>query len=238
VFNPALGTWRYTGAMAAGRNYHTAALLPNGEVLVVGGWGAMSVGEITSAEQFDVALGYVVPNWQPQIYTVTLSSSSNVVVTGSQFRGIAEGSSGNVQASATDHPVVQLRSLENGQTIYLQCQSWSATSFTSPPVTNLPVGYVMVTVFVNGIPSDSILLNTKGLIAINTIPSNLIGGSITGGNVYPPGTVVNLTATPALDWDYTGWSYVDGTNTLTTNSHCAGDKFCLRSQLHTPHGDD
>jgi N-acetylneuraminic acid mutarotase len=37
VYNPAMGTWRAAGAMARERVNHTATLLPNGTVLVVGG---------------------------------------------------------------------------------------------------------------------------------------------------------------------------------------------------------
>src|SRR5215469_4621222 len=38
LYNPAKGTWRVTGSMAASRSAgFTATLLPNGEVLVVGG---------------------------------------------------------------------------------------------------------------------------------------------------------------------------------------------------------
>ena len=40
-------------------------------------------------------------------------------ITGSQFRGISDGSSGNSQDSPTDYPLVQLRSIESGQTSFL-----------------------------------------------------------------------------------------------------------------------
>jgi len=37
LYNPATGTWTATGTMNQARYYHTATLLNNGKVLVVGG---------------------------------------------------------------------------------------------------------------------------------------------------------------------------------------------------------
>ena len=52
LYDPATGTWSSTGAMHTNRCYHTATLLPNGKVLVVGGDGGLS-----SAELYDPATG-------------------------------------------------------------------------------------------------------------------------------------------------------------------------------------
>jgi N-acetylneuraminic acid mutarotase len=53
IFNPATGRWTATGSMSEGRVYHTATLLPGGEVLVAGGLGAGG----DAAELFDPATG-------------------------------------------------------------------------------------------------------------------------------------------------------------------------------------
>jgi len=60
VYNPATGTWNYTGSLSR-RSNHTATLLPNGQVLVVGGWNAgYDVGRfitLDTAETYDPATG-------------------------------------------------------------------------------------------------------------------------------------------------------------------------------------
>ena len=48
---------------------------------------------------------------------------------------------GNGQASASDHPVVQLRSIEGERAIFLPAINWSAGSFTSAAVPSLPLGW-------------------------------------------------------------------------------------------------
>jgi len=55
VYDPATGTWSATGSMASGRYHHTATLLPNGKVLVVGGYGSSS--SLATAEVYDPATG-------------------------------------------------------------------------------------------------------------------------------------------------------------------------------------
>jgi hypothetical protein len=55
LYNPATGLCAATGAMAAARRSHGAALLPTGRVLVAGGWGA--AGPLASAELYNPATG-------------------------------------------------------------------------------------------------------------------------------------------------------------------------------------
>jgi hypothetical protein len=135
-------------------------LLPDGKVLVSGG--ATGLGPLASAELYDVGLNFT-NSWQPQITSVNspLADGGNLTLTGSKFRGIAGASSGHGQDSATDYPLVQLRSLENEQTAFLLPASWSTNSFTSVPVTNFPPSHVMVTVFVNGVPSASSIVRIE-----------------------------------------------------------------------------
>ncbi len=127
---------------------------------------------MSSAELYDQGLGFD-PSWQPLLTTVSpspLLSGSALTASGSRFKGISEASGGNgTQNSSSNYPVVQLLSLANEQTLFLPVDAitgWSDTSFTSTPITlmttsssGFPIGYALVTVFTNGIPSQSQLVN-------------------------------------------------------------------------------
>jgi len=151
-------------------------LLPNGNVVVAGGLNGS--GALSSSENYNVGLGFN-PSWQPQITSPISPVSpgiSSLVLTGSQFRGVSEGSGGNSsQDSPADYPVVQLLGLGNEQTTFLLSTSWSSNSYTSATVGAFPPGYALVTVFVNGIPSTSGIVNILPTI----VPTNNINFNIT-----------------------------------------------------------
>jgi hypothetical protein len=189
LFDPATGQWWTSpsslNSLNNARASHTATLLPNGHVLGAGGWG--NSGVLPSAELFDVGLGFT-NSWQPQIPTFTspLNFGDSLMLIGSGFRGVSEGSAGNnSQNSPADYPVVQLRSVGNEQTLFLLTTNWSTNSFVSVPVTVFPPGYALVTVFVNGIPS------TSSILLIGPMPTTTI---LTGGqpqtSSIPSGRIV------------------------------------------------
>jgi hypothetical protein len=156
LFDPAANTWLPTGLLATARESHTATLLANGSVFVHGGTG--TAGASNTAESYEPGLGFTTAS-QPVITTAPTSIllGEAIALTGSRFRGISEGSGGNSgQHSAHNGPVVKLRALDGGQTVVLQPgTNGSATSFTSTAITGFPLGYTLVTVFANGIPSSS-----------------------------------------------------------------------------------
>jgi hypothetical protein len=167
LYDPASGTWTATGSLGNARAGHTATLLPNGKVLVGGG---VDTGGtlLSSAEFYDSGLGFD-SIWQPLLTTVSpsiLHRGSELTASGSRFTGISEASGGNgSQNSSSNYPILQLLSLANEQTLTLPVDAmtgWSENSFTSTPVTlmtttssGFPIGYALVTVFTNGIPSQS-----------------------------------------------------------------------------------
>lgn len=157
LYDPTTEIWMPTGTMADMRASHAATLLLNGKLLVEAG---INPGFLGSAELYDVGLGFS-NAWRPQIASITspLDLGANLSIGGSQFRGIAEGSSGTGQDSSADYPVLQLRSPESGQTIYLLATDWSTNSVDSVPLLNFPPGYALATIFVNGIQSTSAVVN-------------------------------------------------------------------------------
>src|SRR5947207_13154759 len=71
---------------------------------------------------------------------------------------IPRASGGNTQDSSSNYPIVQLRSIDSSQVVFLPVdpvRGWSDTSFRSVPVRDFPLGPALVTVFTNGIPSDA-----------------------------------------------------------------------------------
>src|SRR5262249_37465651 len=98
--------------------------------------------------------------------TPLIVQGNELTASGSLFKGISEASGGNgAQNSSSNYPLVQLLSLTNEQTLFLLADpatGWSDTSFTSTPITlmtttssGFPIGHALVTVFTNGIPSQS-----------------------------------------------------------------------------------
>jgi N-acetylneuraminic acid mutarotase len=220
LYDPPTGAWTVTGALNTTRTGYTPTLLPNGQVLVAGGMTQTNdMGLITSSitntsELYNVGLGYS-NSWQPQITSITspLNLGGNLAITGSQFRGISEGSSGNGQSSPSDHPLVQLRSLESGQILFLPSTNWSASNFLSSTVLNFPPGWALATVFVNGIPSTSSIVNIN--VPVPT-PPVLTGattqpdGSFQFGFTNTVGALFGVLATTDLSQPVTNWTALGG----------------------------
>jgi len=213
LFDPATGAWTATGDMTDARFNQTATLLPNGKVLVTGGMYPGGGNPYSSAALYDVGMGYANTS-RPKITGVTssLKLGTSLVVTGAQFRGVGEGSSGNAQSSSTDFPLVQLRSLESGQTLILSSTNWGTNTFSSLPVWNFPPGYALATVFVNGIQSTSSIVNIS--VPIPTAPiltsSQKINGSFQFAFTNNVGALFGVLTTTNLSQPRTNWTALGG----------------------------
>jgi hypothetical protein len=231
LYNPATGTWTVTGSLANARYVHTATLLPNGLVLVAGGQG--SSGLLASTELYNVGLGFNAA-WQPQATTVASSGNGGLILTGSIFRGISSASGGNgSQDSPTSYPLVQVRRLDNEQSVFLlsdPASSVSASAFASQALPALGQGWFAVTVFANGIPSVSQIFSLPwpGIDVFQ--PTNIEVGN--GGSR----TIFATTKTPA-SLTFTLFNNNFGANltglTITTNGANVAD-FAVTAGPTTP----
>ncbi len=255
LYDPASGSWTATGSLATARQIHTATLLPNGKVLVAGGLNTTS-STLASAELYDVGLGFS-GAWQPQIATApsTLQSGTRLILTGSLFKGISQASGGNFQDSSSNYPIVQLRSLESSQVVFLLVDptvGWSNTAFTSLPVSGFPFGPSLVTVFTNGIPSaakylvfgqpkisveqpiDTPLVNNTSTVDFGNV---MIGSSLTlgfairnNGSVDLTGIAITVGGTNSSDFP------LDTFRTSSTLAPGANTTFNIAFQPKAPPG--
>lgn len=86
LYDPRTGTWAYTGHLMSAREGATATRLPDGRVLVTGGFSSLAGGPIASAEIYDPATGaWTVTRAMTvgrQGHTATLLSNGTVLVAG------------------------------------------------------------------------------------------------------------------------------------------------------------
>jgi len=212
LYDPATETWTVAGPLITAREFHAATLLPDGNVLIAGGTGNSDF--LSSAELYDTGLGFGASS-RPRISSVTspLRLGDSLMLTGSGFRGISGGSGGNTQDSATDCPVVQLRSMESGQMLFLLSTNWSTNAFASTPVSGFAPGYALATVFVNGIPGTGSVVSIS--VPVPTPPTltnakRLTDGSFQFGFTNSPGALFGVLTTTNLTLPLTNWTVLGG----------------------------
>jgi len=196
------------------RQQDRAVLLADGRFMDIGGSDSGATAEI-----YDPGL-YPTNTPRPQITSSTpaLNVGDSLNLTGIGFRGRSGGSGGNWQDSASDYPLVQLRSMESGQTTFLSATNWSKKSFTSAPVWNFPPGETLATVFVNGIQSTSSVVNITVPIPVTTTlvnPQRSTNGAFEFMFTNTPGAMLGVLASTNLALPSANWTPLSGVSEIT-----------------------
>lgn len=183
------------------RNVHAATLLANGEVLISGGFGeevqpACADPLLRHAELFNAGLGFQ-ESWRPSISFLAATANS-YTVNGAHFQGISEGSGNGAQSSASNYPVALLQSVDSEQLAMIPLNpnvGWTNKTFSFTPLSGFPAGPALLTIFVNGIPSEArVVGGTGGELTTNATPTGTISGRVLFHN--GEGLMANLTLTP------------------------------------------
>ena len=200
VYDSISGTWSFTDSLAEARLQHTSTYLPDSQVLVFGG------NDYGSAERYRVFVtGPVGVVWLAPVLTSAtspLTLGSNLVASGAGFQGFSEGSGGQThQDSATNYPLVQLRTLENGVTRFLladPASAWSDTTFVSRPLNGFPQGYALATVSTGGgiAGASQIILVTAPLLTPSPTVTELPTATPTSTTAPSPTHTPTRTNTP------------------------------------------
>jgi len=205
LYDPATGRWTTNYPLSIPRLFHMAVLLPSGKVLIAEGNQSGNQSEL-----YDPGLAPT-NNWPPQITNrdLTLTPGQNLVLGGSQFRGKYGGSGNYSQDSSSEMPIVQLRSLENSQTLFLLATNWSTNSYASAPLGRFPAGYAMATMFVNGMAGPSTIVNIQPASPLPTTlmtPIPAPNGTFQFSFTNNPGALFGISASTNL----VDWTSIDG----------------------------
>jgi hypothetical protein len=175
LFDPATGTFAPTGALNYVREGHTATLLPNGKVLMVGGYSSV----LPQPELYDPATSIFTPTGSmgspfPQLNIVTLLPNGNVLVAGEGVSEMYNPSSGTFSTRES-----------------MMASRWRHTG------TLLPNGKILVT---GGGVGANTALGSAELYDFVLNPSYTISASAgPGGTITPSGAVsVNSGASQAF----------------------------------------
>ncbi|WP_406624077.1 IPTL-CTERM sorting domain-containing protein [Acidovorax sp. SDU_ACID1] len=148
LYDPAHDTWQAAPDLAQPCSSHTATLLATGKVLVAGCGAELFADPLRAGRPAITGAG-----------PAPLAAGGTLTLTGLRFTGDGEGSGGGTTQSAADVPLLALQHESGGPLRWLPAQDASATDFTSRPLpAGLGAGFYRATLYVNGMPSNSVLL--------------------------------------------------------------------------------
>lgn len=160
IYDPLSGAWTTVASLNEARRSPTATLLPNGQVFVAAGFNGVPS---NTSELYDMFGNSGFSSaWRPTLADIPAQKYHKPLsISGTQFRGFqfGEGAGGATSGSATNYPLLQLRRIDNHQVRWLPLDAktgFSDTLFPSISLSDLLSGPspVVVTVYVNGIPSE------------------------------------------------------------------------------------
>ncbi len=171
IWDPVADRWIAVGWSLTGRFSHTATLLATGEILFTGGE------QTTGPALAETALFDPTPfqsSQGPEITGATTPVAYGTVATisGNRLRGSSEAASGHTNSSASDLPVVEMRSVEEGRIVAV-----TRDGILTPPSSitishlpdNLDAGWYYLRVATAGVASNSRLVNVACSVHIASV---------------------------------------------------------------------
>lgn len=217
LFDLASGS-RSAPGMTDARAGHTSTLLPNGKALIVGGFSGSTY--LTSAELYNPGLGFADPQGRPALTRVStlVALGGPLIATGSFFKGIGEASDGGFQSSASNTPMLQLRRVDNDQTLVLPAGpgGWSNTTVNATVPESFNQGPALVTILTNGVPSYLRMTFVQQTAVTPASASFASSGGADSFVLTTAFTVVGWTATSNASWIHlTSPAQGDGSATIS-----------------------
>ena len=215
LYNPATGTWTATASLATGRQYHSATLLPNGKLLVAGGYNLDFSGSLATAELYDPATG----SWTAtgslasahHAHTATLLPNGKVLVAGGVQNGAivasaelydpATGSWTATGSLATARMVHTATLLPNGKVLVAGGSNNGNSGFLTSaelydPATGIWTSTGALSI-ARGYYTMKLMPNGKVLVAGGRYNGNNVNSALFSSEVYDP-VIGTWTATGSL----------------------------------------
>lgn len=177
VYDPATGRFTPAGSMSRIRSGHVSVLLFSGQVLIVGGTEGSS---LTEAELFEDIHG-VDETWRPVVLSVSaaIDEANPISALGDKFTGFLgegpEGSCGGANSSPTNFPMLQLRRLDNEETLFVPMgptSVFSSTTLTSGSNWVMNPGPTIASVVTSGRWSVAVPTSVICSLSISEQPQN------------------------------------------------------------------